>query len=351
MIFFCSFTQTSRTTLGNPWLLAVINFPRCHSVTARLWKKQSAVWVASSSQQYNNRKWTWLLTDYESYQYTSRLWKHLSASVPSTGLSLPPCLLSSMSKCKFIFARRFCLLHWSRGASCTQFALVRSWRGIWKKKKKKGTLSAIQTRDHANREIPSASRCVLCNTGVRTLYTHRDTSHKQTQVRTHRSRESNICTRPALEPQQRAAVLTGATCCYCGLCGKAGLLPAATEWTQYPDSWSHGPRASGPPPACLLHCQLSFQSFISLHPSFNANQCHAAKMPQSEPDTWTQRMVPCVCGRKIKIGPTSLRYFLYRRSIDKSVYALLLCCCTRQQVSSHIVYIKTQRSTQTFKDD
>lgn len=159
-------------------------------------------------------------------------------------------------------------------------------RDLKKKKKKKGTLSAIQTRDHANCEIPSASRCVLCNTGVRTLYTHRDTSHKQTQVRTHRSWERNICTRPALEPQQRAAVLTGATCCYCGLCGKAGLLPAATEWTQYPDSWSHGPQASGPPPACLLRCQLSFQSFISLHPplphsmqiSVMQQRCHTVSL-------------------------------------------------------------------------
>lgn len=187
-----------------------------------------------------------------------------------------------------------------------------------KKKKKKGTLSAIQTRDHANREIPSASRCVLCNTGVRTLYTHRDTSHKQTQVRTHRSRESNICTRPALEPQQRAAVLTAATCCYCGLCGKAGLLPAATEWTQYPDSWSHGPRASGPPPACLLRCQLSFQSFISLHPPLPHSMQISVMQQRCRTVSLTLGHEGCVCGRKIKIGPTSLRYFLYRRSIDTS---------------------------------
>lgn len=249
-----------------------------------------------------------------------------------------------MSKCKFIFALCFCLLHWSHGASCTQFALVRSWRGIWKKKKKKrGTLSAIQTRDHANREIPSASRCVLCNTGVRTLYTHRDTSHKQTQVRTHRSRESNICTRPALEPQQRAAVLTGATCCYCGLCGKAGLLPAATEWTQYPDSWSHGPQASGPPPACLpapLSAELSIIYLpASPPPSFNANQCHAAKMPHSEPDNWTRRMVPCVCGRKLKIGPTSQRYFLYCRSIDTSLFTLSFPASVQDNKWATILFI------------
>lgn len=48
-----------------------------------------------------------------------------------------------------------------------------------------------------------------------------------------------MCARPVREPQQ-SAVLKGATCCYCGLCGKAGsppvLQPAATEWTQYPVS-------------------------------------------------------------------------------------------------------------------
>lgn len=50
--------------------------------------------------------------------------------------------------------------------------------------------------------------------------------HTNKLERTHHSQESNTCTRPALEPQQSAAVLTGATCCYCGLCREAGLLPA-----------------------------------------------------------------------------------------------------------------------------
>lgn len=172
----------------------------------------------------------------------------------------------------FIALKPRCFLH----TVCTGKILERDLKK--KKKKKRGTLSAIQTRDHANCEIPSASRCVLCNTGVHTLYTHRDTSHKQTQVRTHRSRESNICTRPALEPQQRAAVLTGATCCYCGLCGKAGLLPAATEWTQYPDSWSHGPQASGPPPACLPACSAVSWAFNHSSPCIPPSliQCKSA---------------------------------------------------------------------------
>lgn len=62
-----------------------------------------------------------------------------------------------------------------------------------------------------------------------------------------------MCARPVREPQQ-SAVLKGATCCYCGLCGKAGSLPvqqpAATEWTQYPVSHMVL-RATACPPALL----------------------------------------------------------------------------------------------------
>jgi len=57
----------------------------------------------------------------------------------------------------------------------------------------------------------------------------------------------------------------GATCCCCGLCGKAGLLPAlqraATGWTQYPDGGSHGPQASGTPPARPVSAAFNHSSF------------------------------------------------------------------------------------------
>lgn len=70
------------------------------------------------------------------------------------------------------------------------------------------------------------------------------------------------------------------------LCGKAGLQPAATEWTQYPDSGSHDLQSGGPPPAWLPWCQRRFQSFIFLSKPlqgegwgtpFNTNQCYEAK--------------------------------------------------------------------------
>lgn len=112
----------------------------------------------------------------------------------------------------------------------------------------------------------------------------------QTNLRAHtpQPKKQHMHKTGSTEPQQRAAVLTGATCCYCGLYGKAGPLPAATEWTQYPNSRSYGPQASGPQPACLSCCQCSFQSFIFLAPApgttpSNANNCQRAKMPHSEP--------------------------------------------------------------------
>lgn len=78
----------------------------------------------------------------------------------------------------------------------------------------------------------------------------------------------------------------GATCCYCGQCGKAGLLPAlqpaATEWTQYPDSRSHGPEAFRPPPAgpagpaslpALLSVQLSIIHLSGCGSKLHPVQC------------------------------------------------------------------------------
>lgn len=69
-------------------------------------------------------------------------------------------------------------------------------------------------------------------------------------------------------------------------------------------------------PACLLYCQCGFQSFIFLAPApgatpFNSNQCHAGKMPHTEPVTGPLRTVPCIYGRKQKIRPTSPHYFLH----------------------------------------
>lgn len=109
-----------------------------------------------------------------------------------------------------------------------------------------------------------------------TLYIHIRTHHTSKLEGTHRSQESNTCTRTALEPQQSAAVLMGATCCYCGLSGKAGLLPAlqpaATEWTQYPDRQSHGLQASGPSPA-LLSADLSIIHLSGFSPGGHPIQC------------------------------------------------------------------------------
>lgn len=104
----------------------------------------------------------------------------------------------------------------------------------------------------------------------------------------------------------------------------AAASAAATEWTQYPDSRSHGPQASGPPPACPPCCHCSFQSFIFLATAmeaspFNANQCHTEKMPHTEPVTEPKRPDQCVYSKKQKIRLTSPLYFLHYRSIDTSM--------------------------------
>lgn len=101
----------------------------------------------------NNRKWMWLLTDGESYQYSPGL-KYIWQRVRSQHLLLPLCSLSKSKfmKPKFIFTLCFCLLHWGCGACVTQLMLEGSWRGIWK-----STQSAIQSEDHKNHRITSAS--------------------------------------------------------------------------------------------------------------------------------------------------------------------------------------------------
>lgn len=63
----------------------------------------------------NNRKWMWLLTDNESYQYSLRL-EYIWQRVCNQHLLLPLCSPPSVSKSKFmkpkfIFAQCFCLLH------------------------------------------------------------------------------------------------------------------------------------------------------------------------------------------------------------------------------------------------
>lgn len=104
------------------------------------------------------------------------------------------------------------------------------------------------------------------------------------------------------------AVSTALTCCYCSRCGNAGPLPAATAWTQCPDSRSHEPKASGPLPAyppARLSAEPSINHFIGpllplTPPSlFYVNQGHVSKMPHSEPCT-SGRMVCGFSHRKLK---------------------------------------------------
>lgn len=108
----------------------------------------------------NNRKWMWLLTDNESYQYSLRL-EYIWQRVCNQHLLLPLCSPPSVSKSKFmkpkfIFAQCFCLLHlglwWLCHTADVGRILERDLR-----EKKKSTQSAIQSKDHKTRWIPSAS--------------------------------------------------------------------------------------------------------------------------------------------------------------------------------------------------
>lgn len=105
-----------------------------------------------------------------------------------------------------IFAQYFRLPRWSCGA-CVKYDV-----GEKLERKKNPHRLLFKLRN-------ILSCWLLRVSSVTRAFTHWDTSHK------HRSKESNACTSLALEPQQSAAVLMGATCCYCGLCGEAGLLP------------------------------------------------------------------------------------------------------------------------------
>lgn len=312
-------------------------FPCCCSVRVKP-SKESSVWVASSSLLVGTT--TGSGCDY--WQTTS----HISTA---------PGLNTSASKCDINVPFTAILLHFHQWANvslwkqslfllsafvyCTGVVVLVSHsqccKGLGEGFEKThwalfklGITQTVRSLRHLS---------VYSVTQACTRYIHIGIHHTNKLERTHHSQESNTCTRTALEPQQSAAVLTGATCCYCGLCREAGLLPAlqpaATKWTQYPDSRSHGPQASGPPPpACLPACPVVSWAFNHSsfwlqrrpppHPPFNANQCHAARMPHSEPVTGTQRTVPCVCGRKHKIRPTSPHYFLHHRSIDTSLLLL-----------------------------
>lgn len=195
---------------------------------------------------------------------------------------------------------------------------------------------------------------------VRTDYIHIGIHHTNKLERAHHSQKSNTCTRAALEPQQSAAVLMGATCCYCGLCGKAGLLPAlqpaATEWTQYPDSRSHGAQASGPPlPACpTVSAAFNHSSFfLAQAPGatpFNANQCQAARMPHTAPVTEPQRTSPCFHGRMQKIRPISPHYFLHQINRHKPVFALFFCAaCVNKRSCSWFTVKKIKHNSHIFQ--
>lgn len=236
---------------------------------------------------------------------------------------------SEFMKAGFIFALCFCLLLWGCGACVTQSMLEGSWRGIWKKH----TECNSNLRSHKPLDPFGILVCTLWHRHAHIIHTHWDTSHKQTWAHT-----------PQPKKQHMHRTGSGATterCCFNGSdllllrpvwkSWAAASAAASSHWMNPVPwqrvTWSSGLWATACLPARLPCCQCSFQSFIFLAPgpgatSFNANQCHAAKMPHTEPVTGPERTVPCVYGRKQKIRPTSPHYFLHHRSIDTSLFLL-----------------------------
>lgn len=157
-----------------------------------------------------------------------------------------------------------------------------SWRGIWK-----STLRPIQTRDHTNRWMVSAS-CVYSVTQARTHYIHIwDTSHKQTWARA-----------PQPKKQHMHKTGSGATterCCFNGSdllllrpvwkSWAAASAAASSHWMNpvpwQQVTWSSGLWATACLPACPdVRAAFNHSSFwlqLQGPPLFNANQCHAAK--------------------------------------------------------------------------
>ena len=135
--------------------------------------KGSSVWVTpiQPTGGDNNRKWMWLLTGCESYQYSSRL-ECVCLRVCDQHVSFCLCLLPSMSRSKFrragvYFCSLFLLIALGMWCLCHTLDVGRilEARDL---KKSKSKLNAIQTKVHTNCWIRSASWCVLRDTGTHT---------------------------------------------------------------------------------------------------------------------------------------------------------------------------------------
>lgn len=106
-------------------------FPYCCSVRNKAIKRELCLsGHIQPTGEDNNRKWMWLLTDYESYQYSPRL-KHNSQqmcrqhALHCHSASIHQWASGSVWTQHLFLFSVFCLLHWS--CDLTQSMLERSW--------------------------------------------------------------------------------------------------------------------------------------------------------------------------------------------------------------------------------
>lgn len=262
-----------------------------------------------------------------------------------------------MSKCKFIFARYFCLLHWSCGASCTQFALVRSWRGIWKKKKEKeGHTECYSNQGSRKPWDPfGLSVCTLQHRRAHVIYTSGYIAQTNSSAHAPQPRKQHM--------HKTGSGATTEGCCFNG----SDLLLLRPMWKSWAAAsshwmnpvpwqlvtWSSGLWAT----ACLPACSAVSWAFNHSSPRIPPSLIQCKSVSCSKDATqWARHLDTkdgslCLWQEDKNRADITALLPISQINRHKSVYALLLCYCTRQQVSSHIVHIKTQRSTQTYKDD
>lgn len=204
----------------------------------------------------NNRKWMWLLTDYESYQCSPRLEYICQWVCDQHAFCCHSAHFHQWAKVSSWEHRLFLL---SVFVYCTGVVVLVSHSWCWKDLGE-GFEKAywVLFKLGITQTVGSLRQLsVYSVTQANTHYIHIGTHHTNKLERTHHNQKSNTCTRPALEPQQSTAVLMGATCCYCGLCGNAGMLPALqpsshwmnpVPWQQV--TWSSGLWATACLPAC-----------------------------------------------------------------------------------------------------
>lgn len=287
---------------------------------------------------------------------------HLSANMLSTSLLLLFCSFLSMSRSEFMrrmFSFTLCFCFFALGLWC----LCHTVAGRILGKELKSTLSAIQTR--ITQTVGSPRHLSVSSvTRTRTHYTHVGIHHTNKLLRAHThthttAKEATRAQGPALAPQQSAAVLTGATCCYCGLCGKAGMLPAlqpaATEWTQYPDSRSHGPKASGPPTACLSVCLsalLSVQLSI-IHQFGSSTRGHQIKCKSAshgkDATHWACHRAKedspmCLWQEAEKSGRHRRTTSFITHGLEQASICSIFCCCwVKWLLHSRVIEYYAQR--------